>query len=316
VLSHETPGAQFSDGYMIEDAALGTAPRKRHQGHATRSIAGARLYDVTYSIDADGLRVAPPVSAESAGRCILFFGDSFTFGEGLEDSETLPYQVGIRSSGYYKTYNFGFHGYGPNQMLAEIERGIVGRDVDCVPDAAIYTAIPGHVARVAGKIPYGQHGPRYQLSGDGTPRLIGRFDDKKESSRLVEAVRRQAVKSAMYRKLQNRTPEFLEEDTRLMVAIIRKSSDLLAEEFPGIKFHVIMWVVGTDDQDLYPKVQVALRHANISVHRVEDILPGYTVSARSPKYVLSPSDLHPNALANRLLADYVLTTIIGRTPSY
>jgi hypothetical protein len=53
----------------------------------------------------------------------------------------------------------------------------------------------------------------------------------------------------------------------------------------------------------------------IPVHKVEEILPGYSVGPRSLQYVLSADDLHPNALANRILADYVLKTMAGRRSS-
>ena len=45
-----------------------------------------------------------------------------------------------------------------------------------------------------------------------------------------------------------------------------------------------------------------------SLHLVEDILPGYNTD-RSP-YILSSADHHPNALADRLLAQYVLNKIV------
>jgi hypothetical protein len=56
------------------------------------------------------------------------FGCSFTFREGVEDREAMPYLVGELSK--YIVYNFGFHGYGAHQMLSALEYGIVDRIVD------------------------------------------------------------------------------------------------------------------------------------------------------------------------------------------
>ena len=55
------------------------------------------------------------------------------------------------------------------------------------------------------------------------------------------------------------------------------------------------------------------RQLNMPVHRVEEILPGYDLEVPDryqTRYVLSPFDFHPNALANRLLAQYVVTKIL------
>ena len=141
----------YSDGYRIKEDVLGFVPIKGIQAHSSRFERGVKLYDVAYTIDSKGLRVAPPVKHGGLAGCILFFGDSFTFGEGLQDQETLPYQVGIQSGGQYRTFNFGFHGYGPPQMLAAIEKDFVRHIVDCHPDYAIYQALPGHAARVVGE---------------------------------------------------------------------------------------------------------------------------------------------------------------------
>jgi hypothetical protein len=104
------------------DPVLGWVPRP-----------GARMrdryreeFDVEYRIDADGFRgIRRPAPA---GRQILFFGDSFTFGSGVGDHETFSAVIardyadpalGVR--------NAGVIGYGLVQMygrLRELERHI------------------------------------------------------------------------------------------------------------------------------------------------------------------------------------------------
>ncbi len=173
----QRPGPTYAGTYYVADDVLGTAPVKKTRTQATEFGHGKLIYDVTYTIDANGLRIAPPSKTIGLEGSILFFGGSFTYGEGLQDNETLPYQVGIESKEQYEIYNFGFHGYGPHQMLAAIESGRVRQVVGAPPRYAIYEALPDHVARVAGKIPYGQHSPRYQIDADGTVRKHGHFDD-------------------------------------------------------------------------------------------------------------------------------------------
>jgi hypothetical protein len=307
--SPESP--RYSSEYPVKDDVLGSAPVRGVKVRATKFERGVIVYDVTYTIDSTGLRVASPVKNGKPAGCILFFGDSFTFGEGLQDTETLPYQVGLQSGGQYQTFNFGFHGYGPHQMLAEIQKGLVNQIVDCQPDYAIYQALPHHVARVAGKVSFGKHAPRYQLDPDGTVSFGGHFDDEKEiSSLLGDELRWQLGKSAIYRMLERQDRDVSEEDIRLLLSIVRRSNDLLAVDYPGIKFHVILWDRGGKNENtIYRKLQDGFSQMNIPIHLVEDILPGYTLD--SSKYWLSTSDKHPNALADRILASYVLAKIVS-----
>jgi len=74
------------------------------------------LYDVTYTIGDDGLRITPKYELNELDQCIVIFGGSFTLGEGLNDEESMPYLIGNFSK--FNTYNLGFYGYGPHQMLS------------------------------------------------------------------------------------------------------------------------------------------------------------------------------------------------------
>jgi hypothetical protein len=244
----------------------------------------------------------------SPGGSVLFFGCSFTFGEGVQADETVPYQVGIQSQGRYKVYNFGFHGYGPNQMLAFMERGRLREVVDTPPRFAIYQALPDHVARVAGKIPYGKHSPRYRLDAEGTIRLNGHFDDgQKPHSPFQSHFREQLRKSAMYRALENLRPRTDEDNVRLLLATVRTSRDLLEAEFPGIQFRVILWRNFAYERQLYEELEKGFKNMNIPVYPVVSILPDY--STDSSKYLLAQLNGHPNALANCPVANYVVTKI-------
>jgi hypothetical protein len=297
----------YSAGYGYEDDVLGYVPVKGVRGHSSKIENGKPLFDVTYSIDSNGQRVAPAVNQEGPSACVLFFGDSFTFGEGLEDSETLPYQVGVQSNGRVQTYNFGFHGYGPHQMLSAIEHGIVRDRVRCKPDFAIYQALPDHAARVSGKITYAKHAPRYRLQTDGSVRYAGHFDD--EVPPWQQNMQGRLGKSAIYRWLQAFTlPVVSDDDVRLMLGVVRSSGEQLAQQYPGIRFQVILWINRETDKTVYDELRRGLDQMKIPTHLVEEILPDYRLGAS--EYVLSGIDRHPTALTDRLLAAYVVNRIV------
>lgn len=304
------PHTVFSDGYMVEDDALGTAPARNAKGHSIGYEHGKVAYDVTYTIDADGLRIAPPLKTATPTSSVLFFGCSFTYGEGLQDDQTLPYQTGILSGGQYPIYNFSFHGYAPNQMMSAIETGRVKQTVRTPPRTIIYTALPDHIARVVGKIPYGRHSPHYAyvLQPDGTVHFDGHFDDAHQS-RLEASIRGQLRKSALYLWIDNVfRPSTNDDDLRLLLALVRQSRNRLKADYPDAEFHIILWRNFPYEQKTYEKMQAGFAEMHIPVHLVENILPGYNSNPK--QYWLTGENAHPNALANRLIAQYVTEKIL------
>lgn len=163
------------DGYMVPDTILGYAPKKDIEVRVKKSHNNKIIYDVKYTITKDGLRFSGKEAGKSA---VVFFGGSFTFGEGVENLETLPSQICIQSKYKYSAYNFGFHGYGPHQMLAAIENGLVKKIVRKDVKAGIYSAIFSHMDRAAGLTSWDHQGPKYTLNKENKLIYSGRFNDK------------------------------------------------------------------------------------------------------------------------------------------
>ena len=67
------------------------------------------------------------------------------FGAGLNDTEAMPYQVGLKTNGDYRIYNFGVNAYGPHHMLSALEHGyvenILRQTYLRTPDACHYSNI-------------------------------------------------------------------------------------------------------------------------------------------------------------------------------
>jgi hypothetical protein len=197
-------------------------------------------------------------------------------------------------------------------MLAAIEHGTVLRLVDTHPRYAYYIAIPNHVWRVAGRTAWGGHAPRYVLNADGTVRAAGHFEDRTPLGLRLGLGRRinaQLEKSATWRMLSMGDSRITDDDIRLYFAVVQRSKELLEAQYPGIQFRVILWPNQHVSQQraTYEKLRDGFRRMGIPVDLVEDILPGYNAD-RTP-YILGPADHHPNALADRLLAQHILTEI-------
>jgi hypothetical protein len=304
----------FSDGYKTMDPVLGSAPVRGSVGRSTLTDRGRVVYDVRYTIGANGLRIAPPVAAAPLQGCILFFGDSFTFGEGLQDVQTVPYLVGLKTAGRYRIYNFSFHGYGAQQMLANLQHGLYRQIVDCAPSHVIYQALADHPARAAGLYSWTDGSPRYVLRPDGTVAQQGHFgdhSDNKYGSAPAANIRYQLGKSYFVQWIRKRHRTATLEDVRLWSGIVNASRNIVAKDFPGAHFDVILWGErdrAADAQRNATAMRDLLQSNGIRFHSAESLLPHYEL--QHPRYELDQMDAHPNAAANELIADFIVKSVL------
>ena len=57
----------YGDQYFADDDVLGTLPIKQTQSRSSEWAQGKLVYDVTYTVGANGLRIAPPVKTAAPG---------------------------------------------------------------------------------------------------------------------------------------------------------------------------------------------------------------------------------------------------------
>ncbi|MGE4608155.1 MAG: hypothetical protein AAEJ52_15560 [Myxococcota bacterium] len=289
--------------YAGRDDLFGYAPRLTGRIPMARFYGDDVVFDVVYTLDSNHLRVsnAPNSKAEPTGPCVLFFGGSYTYGEGVEDHETLPWQVGLRTRAHI--VNFGFQGYGPHQMLSAIESGHVARVIDCKPTHAIYQTIIDHVNRAAGITYWDRHGPRYRLAADGSAVRDGNFDD--EVGPLGQLLWDQAQKSLIVKRISQRRRGITPDEMALFHAIVDTSQRLLSQQFPGISFHTIVWDRSGDPS---PEFWDGLAQRNLAVHRMSQIMPERRDGEL--RFEISPYDRHPNALVYETIAHYAARHIL------
>ncbi len=304
-------GGSYTTDYFLPHEVLGYAPARNYGATVTKHVGEALIYDTLYTIDAQGLRIAPPHDRASTEGALLFFGGSITFGEGVDDNRTMPYRVGVKTQGRFSIYNFGFHGYGPHQMLAALQQGLVEEIIEQPPSLVIYQAIPAHVARSAGRSIWDRHGPRYLLDDKGGVYLAGHFDDVEQKKDQADTSRLTLNRSFLYQRLFGQQRAIRPTELQLYLAIVKAARDEVLQRFPGCAFEVVLWGDPTDpDAVTFDEILRGLRATDIPVHLVADILPGYV--ERREQYELSPHDRHPTAQAHELIADYVATHIIGK----
>lgn len=283
---------------------LGYGSLREKRVTTSRLLASGKvLYDVTYTIDDDGLRTTPRGYSTPQA---LFFGCSYTFGEGVQDDETLPALFGAGTG--ISAVNFGFHGYGPHQMLRALELDLPRAFGHGSATVALYTAHPTHIDRANGRSAWDQQGPKYELT-DGTLQYRGPFsqtpwllDKLLSHSKLASAVRGRLGALA--------TDETRDRETFL--AIVRESGRLVQTNY-GAQFYVLLWDVGPTlsplERDRARWLKREAPRAGLRLIALSDEAP----QLGEPRFYI-PVDGHPTAAAYAEAAR-VLTATIARRPA-
>ena len=119
VSTYSSPESDYAKPSYWSKSDLGFQALPGRYTSKKLTAGGDAVYDVAYLIGEDGFRITA-LNNSSARIHINFFGCSLTFGEGLNDDQTLPHFLhAIDNSISVK--NFGWHGYGVHQALRILE---------------------------------------------------------------------------------------------------------------------------------------------------------------------------------------------------
>jgi hypothetical protein len=289
-------------GFFEGAEDVGYIPRPDQHVTAKRVTEdGTTVYDVAYTIGADQFRVTPPVQAPRA--CVPVFGDSFAFGEGLQDDETLSSRLVADGGGQVAAQNFGIGGWGPHQMLGGLISGRFQRALACPPTVALYTLIGGHMRRLAGRDDWFE-GPRFRLEPDGKVVRDGSLRD----GRYPVPDRMDPGLLGWRRFLRGVSHSGTAGDVALTAAVFRDSLGYLERLPTRPRLHVLYLDINPDAR--VEELLASLTGQGVIVHRLEAMIPDF--AKHRLQYVLGPADAHFNARANRLIVKYVEQRIIRR----
>lgn len=141
---------------------MGWGPISPGRFHVKKTYArtGKTIYNVVYTINSHLLR-----ETKSCDTCatIAFFGDSFTFGEGLNDTDTLPQIFANDIDRKMRIVNLGYSAYGPQQFLREEQTGRFDKVIGAHPKLFVFLTAPWHAQRTGCKAEWVMLAPRYIL---------------------------------------------------------------------------------------------------------------------------------------------------------
>jgi hypothetical protein len=284
---------------------LGYEPLPSRELRERRFKDDQMVFDAVYTLDEHGHRVVP--GAVTGLKDVVFFGDSFTFGTGVNDDQTLPYHFAQASGADCRPLNLAYQGYGPHQMLRALELGLIDPFLERPVQAMIFPTAAFHVLRVAGRSRWDLFGPRYELAnGDGVVHR-GPFHSR-WSAELLDSVRKTSVGKAVIDLVQG--SPYREENLRLYVAIIERAA-LLAREKYGAELVIVFWDdtphTSAEETIANDRLIADLSGRGLQVARVSDLTP------LTPEDYI-PYDGHPAPSANRKLAAALAERITCSTP--
>lgn len=301
------------------DAVLGWATLGSRVIRAKANVDDRAMYDVIYTIDAAGHRIVAPDRGDAVEGCVFFFVDSFAFGEGVNDADTLPYQFGTLTQGRFRVVNYAAPGYGAEHMLANIERGELARSAPCAPTHIVYLALPHHILRAAGKPAYSARGPHYRLRADGTVEYFGTGIGNRPSW-WQRKWQEHSAKSYVLRVLLRLPRQTSAADANLYFAIVRQAFRKFAVRWPNAQRHIISWDIDDYFANGTEQFHRGLATADARVTTINEIVPGYTKD--SLPYSINVLERHPNPhmyglIARHLAADLLTesTAPVGRRVS-
>jgi len=283
------------------------------------------VYDVTYNTDSLANRRTPYLKKDEPNKSnsILFLGDSFTFGEGLNDDETLSFF--IQNETGRSTLNAGMHGYGAHQALRILEdqnlynKRTKGHNVKTI----IYRIIVGHINRTAGYSPWDMYGPCYELTGSRTVSYKGSFIEcAKKNGYLDKVLNRLASTSEPFTKQvfkrfttigRYANNNYLQEDVDRFVAVVSRMSSIAKSK--GANFFVVLEDVETYGELCGQKVPFSHElEGRFKQQRLSLILTSsvYSKVLCSSNELAIKHDGHPTMFANKLLAKYMINNNLIR----
>ena len=299
-------GSYAAANYTTRDSPFGFGPNPGvfSSVKCRGDCATNKIYDVSYTIEAGGFRHTPQAQGAAKAGAVLFLGDSTTFGEGLNDDETLPHNFAkLRPDS--AVFNLAFHGYGAHQVLRALETGhfdaYTGKKVDLI----VFPTAPWQADRSACLPYYARFTPKYVVVGAEAV-YAGRCPGDGVFTRVL-------YQSKTYGYFRERIPADLfrmDDKFELYLAII-KTTRRIAEEKYGARF-VIGFLGSADSAFLgsrYSNERILQYFRENGIEFV-DIALADRPEEMDPS-LLIPGDGHPSARAQFLRAQLLVRFLDG-----
>ena len=254
-------------------------------------------YSYTASTDSFGRRTFNKKIIPDNQDFAIFFGGSFVWGY-VNDDKTIPYLFS-RCHKNYNSYNYGFWGYGPQQMFSRLDNLNLKSEITENNGIAIYIIIPDHVSRLIGSMrvsaTFGNYFPFYKIEY-GKIVYKGNFHNDRE---LLTTLYVFLKKSHFITLLNLEIPKMNEDHVYFTSKIIFESKNRFHEVFGNVnQFYVLLFPAKNDKE--IAVYELLIKHLNAMNI---DYFDYSTRLNRSDRGYSIPGDNHPTALLNKIISE-------------
>ena len=260
---------------------------------------GEVIYDTVFTIGQDGFRVTPRYEAKQSHR-INFLGDSFTFGEGVADNQTMAYYVGDLVNGQsggklnpLQVKNYGIHGWGVHQSLA-----ILQSKLDHQANVQFVLTAPWHASRSACADFFTIGSPKFKLDSSGLVTRNGYCRSFAWVEHSPKALRGLITSSKIYNLIQDSLLVINDQDQQidLYLGILKTIQAEVKSRAEQLAIGFIKaddkWFVGSYTNE---KILTELKNAGINLI---DMTLAKKNEDLDQQYYLHHQDKHPTGLGN------------------
>ena len=287
-------GSVCVGGYSKFIPRFGFIPTKGT--HSSRKItsSGEVIYDVIYTIGDDGYRK----DNTSEFYNVYIYGGSYTFGEGLNDNETISYYLAKNYN--INSKNYGIHGYGLHQALFTL-----GSKVEITDNGInILLTFPLHSLRSSCKVGYSAKSPRYIIQDEslklhGVCPGGGIFSRIISKSKIVELIKQIFI----YKNIK-----ITDEDINLYFKIIEEIAKLTKQKNSKL---IIAYIDATDEQltDTSWTNKLIFERMESITNTVIDTTLADSFEELPNHLYIHELDKHPSAKANKERARLISNAI-------
>lgn len=260
------------------------------------------VFDVQYSIDHLNKRITPDFDSSKTDYA-LFFGCSIGFGYGLEDNQTLAYQVQEQSPNT-NSYNFCISATGTNHMLAQFQYRDLSKQVAEKDGCGYYIFFWDHIYRAIGTMhrytewlhlaPYYEMKDkklvRNKLFKDGRPFISGWYE------RLYQTNIVKYFEADLPLKLNDSHFDLVSE-------MVLESKKAYEKQFGNNKFYLVFY----PNYVVYTPEEMQIFKSYLTKKKIKFIDLSKVITYQG-KYTLG-GDSHPNAETNKLIAKILLQRV-------
>ncbi len=257
---------------------------------------GDTIYHAQYGFE-NGYRKT--LRTDSSDTHAYFLGGSFVFGEGVNDHETLPSFFAQLTEGV-KVRNYGFHGYGPHQVLMQLRHRVFLKDSTTGKRGYVYYVfIPPHISRAHGRTDWDKTGPYFSLEQNSLIWKGSFYDKRVNTSQWKKIIQSIVFKSRIYNLHFRAIFERSDSELQLILSLISEMKAVVDDQ--DLEFRLIL-EYQSPGKSIIENMKPALDTLGIAYFDTHDAINNKTLKNTS---LYIKGDHHPTAKFNKLLATFL-----------